>query len=75
MKHNKKDIRSRWHLGEPMIDADYTDDPAIPANTPLQMKSQLLILKEEEGGIDVDSKANETEFMRFKQTLFTVKLV
>ena len=48
-----------------MIDADYADDRALPANTPAQAKSQLHSLEQTAGVIILYVNANKTEFIWF----------
>ena len=59
--HTKK-ARSRQYLTETIIDADYIDDLALLANTPMQAESLLHSLEQEAQGIGL----NEIEFMCFK---------
>ena len=50
-----------------MIDADYPDDLAVPANTPAHAESQLHSLEQAAGGIGLYVDAKKIEFMSFKQ--------
>ena len=49
-----------------MTDADYTDDPALLANIPVQSKSLLHGLKQVVGGIGFYVNTNKTKFMCLK---------
>ena len=49
------------------MDADYTDDIALLANTPTQAESLLHSLEQAEGGIDLYVNADKTEYMCFNQ--------
>ena len=48
-----------------MMDADYTEDIALIANTHTQAKSQLPNMEQAAGGLHMN--ANKTEYMSFKQ--------
>ena len=49
-------------------DADYTDDIAIPANTPAQAETLLHSLERAAAGIDLHVNAHKMEYMCFNQT-------
>ena len=50
-----------------MIDADYTDDLALLANTPAQGEFLLCSLEQVAESISLYLNANKTGFMPFKQ--------
>ena len=50
-----------------MTDADYVDDPALLTNIPALAESLLQSLKQAAEGIGLYVKAEQTEFMCFKQ--------
>ena len=57
-----------------MTDADYADDIALLANTPIQAISRLHSLEQAAGGINLHVNANKTENMCFKRegAIFTL---
>ena len=56
--------RSRQYPSRTITDADYTNDIALLATTPVKAESQQHIL---EGGIYPHENTDKTEFMRFNQ--------
>ena len=57
------------------MDADYTDDIVLPANTPTQAETLLHRLKWAASGISFRAIADKTEYMCFNQRgdIFTLK--
>ena len=49
------------------MDADYTDDIALLANTPALTESLLHSLEKEVGGIGIHVSVGNTEYMCFNQ--------
>ena len=60
--------RSRRYSAKTITDADYADDIAIPANAPVQAKTQLHSLERATTGIALHINAHKTEYMCFNQT-------
>ena len=60
--------RSRRYTAQTIIDADYTDDIALLANTPAQTETLLHSLERAAAGIGLHVNAHEIEFMCFSQT-------
>ena len=63
MKENgfalKKKARSRRYPQQTITDADYADDKALQANTPIQVKSLLPSLEQAAGGIGLRINAEK----------------
>ena len=59
--------RSRRYPTQTIMDADYTDDTALLANTTTQAQSMLHSLEHAAGGIGLHVNADKTEFMCFNQ--------
>ena len=59
--------RCRRYPAQTIMDADYTDDIALLANSPTQAKSLLHSLKWAAGGIGLHVNADKTEYMCFNQ--------
>ena len=71
IKENSFDLtkkRSRRYPAKTITDADYADDIAILANTPVQAETLLLILERATAGIGLHINAHKTEYMCFNQT-------
>ena len=62
-----KIARSRWYPAKTLMDTDYTDDIAFPANTPTQANSLLHRLEQAAGGISLHVNEDKTEYMCFNQ--------
>ena len=60
--------RSRKYPVRTITDADYADDIALLANTPIQAESQQHSLKRATSSIDLHLNADKTEYMCFNQT-------
>ena len=60
--------RSRRYTAKTITDADYTDDIALPANTPNQAEIQLHSLERAAADIDLHVNAHKTEYMYYNQT-------
>ena len=60
--------RSRRHPAKTIIDADYADDIALPANTPNQAETLLHSLERAATGIGLHANTHKTEYMCFNQT-------
>ena len=60
--------RSRRYPAKSITDADYADDIAILANTPVQAETLLHSLGRAAAGIGLDINAHKTEYMCFNQT-------
>ena len=67
--------RSRRYPAKTIIDADYTDDIALLANTPNQAKILLHSLERATAGIGLHVNAHKTEYMCYNQTgnIFTLE--
>ena len=59
--------RSRQYSTQTIMNANYTDDIVLLANTPTQAESLLHSLKQAAGGIDRHVNADKTEYMYFNQ--------
>ena len=59
----KKKARSRRYTAETIMDADYADDIALPANTPTQAESHLHSQEQAAGGIGLHVNADKTDYM------------
>ena len=59
--------RSRRYLAKIMMDADYTDDIAIQANTTAQAKNLLHSLERATAGIGLHVNTEKTEYMCINQ--------
>ena len=59
--------RSRSYPAQTFTDADYTDDIALQANTPVQVETQLHSLKRAAAGIGLHVNAHKKEYMCFYQ--------
>ena len=59
--------RSRQHSAQTIMDADYTDEIALVANTLGQAESLLHRLEKAAGGIGIHVNADKTEYMCFNQ--------
>ena len=59
--------RSRRYPAQIITDADYGDDIALFANTPVQAESLLHSLEQEAASIDLHVNADKTEYMCFNQ--------
>ena len=59
--------RSRRYPAQTIMDADYTDDIAFLANSPVQVESLLHSLERAAGGIRLYVNADKTEYMSFNQ--------
>ena len=59
--------RSRRYPAHTITDADYTDDIALLANTPAQVKTLLRSLERAAAGIGFHINADKTEYMYFNQ--------
>ena len=62
-----KKARIRRYLAETKADADYVDDIALLAKTPIQAESLLPRLEQTEGDIGFCVKVNKTEYMCFSR--------
>ena len=60
--------RSRRYPAKTIMDADYTNDIAILANTPTQAETLLHSLEQAATGIGFHVNAHKTEYMCFNQT-------
>ena len=60
--------RSRRYPTETITDADYADDIAILANTPIQAETLLHTLERAAAGIGLHVNAHKMEYMCFNQT-------
>ena len=60
--------RSRRYPAKTIIDADYSDDIAILANTPNQAETLLHSMEQAAAGIGLHVNAHKTEYMCFNQT-------
>ena len=60
--------RSRRYPAQTIMDADYSDDIVLLANTPSQVKTQLHSLKQAAAGIGFHVNAHKTEYLCFNQT-------
>ena len=60
--------RSRMYPAKTIIDADYTDDKAILANTSNQAETLVHRLEQAAAGIGLHVNADKTEYTRFNQT-------
>ena len=63
-----KKPRSRRYPAQTITDADYTDDMALLANTPVQAESGQHSLEMAAGSIGLHVNADKTEYMCFNQT-------
>ena len=59
--------RSRRYPAQTITDADYTDDIALLANTPVRAESLLHSPERAAVGIGLHVNANKTEYMYFNQ--------
>ena len=59
--------RSRRYLAQTITDADYSDDIALLANSPVQIEFLLHNLERAAGGIGVHVNADKTEYMSFNE--------
>ena len=59
--------RSRRYPTQTIMDADYTNNIVLLANTPAQTKTLLHSLEWAAGGIGLHVNANKMEYMRFNQ--------
>ena len=59
--------RSRRYPAQTITDVDYTNDKALLANTPAQVKSLLHRLEQAVASIGLDVNADKTEYMCFNQ--------
>ena len=59
--------RNRRYTAQTITDADYTDDIALPANTPAQAEILLHSLERAAVGIGLHVNADKTEYMCFNQ--------
>ena len=62
-----KKERNRRYPTETIMDADYTDDIALLANTPTQVESRLHRLEQAAGCISLYVNADKTKYMCFTQ--------
>ena len=60
--------RSRRYPAKTITDADYADDIASLANTPIQAETLLHILERAASGIGLHVNAHKTEYMCYNQT-------
>ena len=60
--------RSRRYPAKTISDADYADDKAILANTPVQTETLQHTLERATSGIGLHVNAHKTEYMCFNQT-------
>ena len=60
--------RSRRYPAKTITDADYADDIAILANTPVQAETLLHSLERAATGIGLHTNAHQTEYMCYNQT-------
>ena len=60
--------RSRRYPAKTITDADYADDIAILANTPIQAETLLHSLERATTGIGLHVNAHKTEYMCYNQT-------
>ena len=60
--------RSRRYPAKTITDADYTDDIAILANTPVQAEAVLHTMERAAAGIGLHVNTHKTEYMWFNQT-------
>ena len=70
----KKKARSRQYAAETVTDADYVDDLALLANTPVQTESLLHSLEKSAKGIGLCVNSDKTESIYFNQdsTIFSL---
>ena len=59
--------KKRWYLTQTIMDADYTDDIALLANTPTQPESLLHSLKQAVSGISLHVNADKMEYVCLDQ--------
>ena len=59
--------RSRRYPAQTIMDADYTDDIALLANSPARAKTLLHSLEQAAGGVGLHVNADQTEYMCFNQ--------
>ena len=59
--------RSRRYYAQIIMDADYTDDIALLANTPTQAETLLHSLEQEAASIGLHVNTHKTEYMCFNQ--------
>ena len=59
--------RSRRYSTQTLVDADYTDDIALLANTPAQAETLLCSLKRAAAGIGLHINVHKTEYTCFNQ--------
>ena len=59
--------RSRRYPAKSITDADYADDIALLANTPVQVETLLYSLKRAPAGIGLHVNAHKAEYMSFNQ--------
>ena len=59
--------RSRRYLTQTIIDANYTDDISLRANSPVQAKSLLHSLECATSGIGLHVNTDKTEYICFNQ--------
>ena len=64
---NKKLNTSRQYPAQTIMDADYTDDIRLLANTPCQAESLQYSLEQAAGSIGLHVNAVKTEYMCFNQ--------
>ena len=62
-----KKTRGRWYPAETMADANYTDDLAFLANTPVQAESQLHSLKKATEAIGLYMNGNKRFYVLIKK--------
>ena len=56
--------RSRGYTAQTIIDADYADDIALPANSPHQAESLIHTVEQTAGGIGLHFNAYKTEYIK-----------
>ena len=67
--------RSRRYIAQKIMDADYSDDIALLANTPAQTETLLNSLERAAGGIGLHVNTDKMEYMYYDQRsdIFTLK--
>ena len=66
---NGFELKRSWRYpAKTITDADYTDDIAILANTPIQAETLLHSLERAAAGIDLYVNAHKTEYLCYNQT-------
>ena len=64
-------VRNRRYPAQTIMDADYTDDIALLADTPALAES---LLEQATGGIGLDVNGDKTEYKCFNQIIYVCSL-